>query len=63
MLVNAALATVGSIAVLFYLRFLLALCAESKCGLIGYWIRLRNQQLECSASGVEQEPERLRRAA
>jgi hypothetical protein len=63
MFVNAALATVGSLGILFYLRFLLALCADSKRDLIGYWIRLRNEKLECSARGVEREQERMRRVA
>jgi hypothetical protein len=39
--VNAVIVTVGVVAVGFYLRFLLALCKESRGSVIGYWVRLR----------------------
>ncbi len=41
MIVNAVMGAVGAVGVAFYVRFLLALCKESKRGVFGYWVRLR----------------------
>ena len=49
MLVNALMATVGTIGVAFYLRFLVALCKECKGSLVGYWARLRDHSEQPAA--------------
>ncbi len=46
MLVSNVMAIVGAVGVGFYLRFLLALCTDCKRGMIGYWVRLRDDARE-----------------
>ena len=43
---NAVMVTMGAVAVGFYVRFLLALCKESRRSVIGYWVRLRRASNE-----------------
>lgn len=60
MMVNAVMVTVGAVGVVFYLRFLLALCKECKGSVIGYWVRLRRRPDEDELVGRQQS---LRRVA
>jgi hypothetical protein len=60
MIVNVVMATVGAIGVGFYLRFLLALCKESKRTVIGYWVRLRRRSDE---DGLVEPQQSLTRVA
>ncbi len=43
MIVNAVMVAVGGVSIGFYVRFLLALCKESRGGVFGYWVRLRHR--------------------
>lgn len=58
MLVNTIFATVGTVGVAFYLRFLMALSKESKRSVVGYWLRLRTAARDKAATevGTEHEP-------
>jgi len=40
MLVTAIMTTLCTAGIVFYLRFLVALCKERRTGLCGYWLRL-----------------------
>ena len=63
MLVNTLMVAVGAVGVGFYLRFLVALCRESKRGLVGYWLRLRTGAHAPTVTELHSEEEPVTRAA
>ena len=63
MLVMAIMTLLCTAGVAFYLRFLGALCRESKSQLIGYWIRLRLDSGENAVTELHPQKSSMTRAA
>jgi hypothetical protein len=63
MFVMTLMTVLCTAAVAFYLRFLVALCRESKPRPIGYWVRLRLVSGEDTIAELREREQLLTRAA
>jgi hypothetical protein len=63
MIVKSVMIVLCTAGVAFYLRFLMALCKESKSRSTGYWVRLRIRSAEDAIAEVQERKKPVAPAA